>query len=462
MAHVTDVRVPSAPSLGDGAHRLFLRLCTSNPFYVLSAGFFLAGLWISFGGQTQTEETWALMAGLAGYTLLLAVTAFGLVRFCKLWDDLRTVLLLVVLMFVAMSVTFDEMLVQAQDSGIAFYVGGFLFAVAVTETLLRGIRLRLPALYRGPYYLLLGLFFLYPLLLTPLVHEERNEARLWAVFGFAPAAALIFLTLLPAVRRGPVYVRDNGSPWPWPLYPWVLFGVLGVAVAGRAWLLCVSMDLLPLGHGGRVIFGPYFLVPLALAIEVLLLEAGIVSRNRRMQTIALLAPIFLILLSVTGLRFDPIFKGFLVIFTERLGADPLYVTLGISAVYYGYAMVRRVRGAAEGLTGALAALAVVSSESLVRGGLFVSPRPEPILAIAFVQLALGLGRRTVWRCLVGAAALIAGWIPFLARGYSSVRQWVTGLDYLAVSLALFGLALGISLTKAGLLTRWRKAPDTTE
>jgi hypothetical protein len=56
-------------------------ICTNNPFYVLSAGLFLAGLWVSFGNQGETdniqaEETLALMSWLAGYTLLLAGTAY--------------------------------------------------------------------------------------------------------------------------------------------------------------------------------------------------------------------------------------------------------------------------------------------------------------------------------------------------------------------------------------------------
>ena len=50
----------------------------------------------------------------AGYTLLLAGAARLLVRFANAWDDVPTVLLLVVLLFPATSVTFDEMLVPSQ------------------------------------------------------------------------------------------------------------------------------------------------------------------------------------------------------------------------------------------------------------------------------------------------------------------------------------------------------------
>src|SRR5882757_5771184 len=58
----------SAPRAG--ARSLLRWVCTNNPFYVISAGLFLAGLRISFGEQAEAIETWALMSGLAGYTLL--------------------------------------------------------------------------------------------------------------------------------------------------------------------------------------------------------------------------------------------------------------------------------------------------------------------------------------------------------------------------------------------------------
>ena len=100
-------------------------------------------------------QTWSLMSGLAGYTLLLAITACLLVRFGNVWDDVRTVLLLVVLMFLATSVTFDDVLVNHPERGAVCCLGGLLFAVVVSEGLLRGTRLQLPAGFRLPYYLIL-------------------------------------------------------------------------------------------------------------------------------------------------------------------------------------------------------------------------------------------------------------------------------------------------------------------
>jgi hypothetical protein len=424
-------------------------ICTNNPFYVLSAGLFLMGLWISFGAQSEEVQTWALMSGLAGYTLLLAVTACLLVRFGNVWDDVRTLLLLVVLMFLATSVTFDEVLVFDPERGFICYLLGLLFAIVVSEGLLRGMRLQLPACFRAPYYLILALFFVYPLALRPLLAEPRSEALTWGLFGFSPIVGLIFLTLLPAIRRGPECVRDNGSPWRWPLYPWVLFGVLGFAVPARSFLLCWSMQLLEGGDRERVVFGPFFLVPFGLAIAILLLEMGLVSRRRSVQGIALVLPVALTVLTLLGQRDAQIYQEFLQTFTARLGIDPLLATLLSSAGFYAYAAVRGVPLATEALTAALVALSVVGPDTLQSGEL-VSPLSTPIVMAMLLQLALGVWRRNAWRCLIGVSlAPAAFW-----RGYFSARQFVAGLDHILMSLALFALAILVSLAKSGLLARW--------
>jgi hypothetical protein len=414
---------------------LLRRICTKNPFYVLSAGLFLIGLYLSFGEQAGDVDTWALMSGLAGYTLLLAATACLLVRFGNVWDDVRTVLLLVVLMFLATSVTFDEVLVLGPARGLVCYAAGLLFAVAVTEGILRGTRLRLPPWFRLSYYLILVLFFAYPPALTTLLAEPKSEALMWGLFGFSPAAALAFLTLLPAVRRGPDYVRDNGSPWPWPLYPWTLFGLLGFAVPARAFLLCWSMHLLSGTDRDHLIFGPYFLVPFGFAVAVLLLEAGLVGRRRGPVLLALALPAALAVVASVGHRPDDIYQGFLATFMERLGGSPLWVTLLGSLAFYAYAALRRVPLAVEALTAAVTALAVVGPRTLDLDTL-VAPQPAPLLAAAALQLGLGAWRRDSWHCLLGAMVLAPAAVWALA--------WPSELEALRVP-AVFHLALAGAL-----------------
>src|SRR5262249_32012967 len=136
--------LPAAPGLLQSTRGLIRWICTKNPFYVASALCVLVGLWVSFGAQARVEQTWALMLGLAGYTLLLAVPAVLLVRYGGIWEDVRTVLLLVVLMFLATSVTFDDALARTPELGITCYVAGFLFAALLSAAMLRGMRLVLP------------------------------------------------------------------------------------------------------------------------------------------------------------------------------------------------------------------------------------------------------------------------------------------------------------------------------
>ncbi|MBV8126115.1 MAG: hypothetical protein JO114_00460 [Planctomycetaceae bacterium] len=100
MSVLANARISgSEAGLADSSRSLIRWLSCNNPFYAISALLVCLGLWVSFGGQAQAAQTWALMAGMTGYTLLLAVTACLLVRFLGVWDDVRTVMLLTVLMF---------------------------------------------------------------------------------------------------------------------------------------------------------------------------------------------------------------------------------------------------------------------------------------------------------------------------------------------------------------------------
>jgi hypothetical protein len=423
---------------GGGPRDLIRWVCTKNPFYVLSAGLFLAGLWISFGNPNEDEETWALMAGLAGYTLLLAVTACLLIRYGHVWDDVRTVLLLVVLMFLATSVTFDEVLIIDPVRGFVCYLGGFLFAILVSEAVLAGIGLRLPALFRIPYYLILALFFLYPLALRPLVDSDwpRWENLMWGLFLFSSVAGLVFLTLLPAIRRGPAYVEDNGSPWRWPLYPWVLFGMLALAVPARSFLISWSLHPLALVNVTYFVFGPYFLVPFGFAIAILLLEIGLVSGRREALWLALAMPAGLIMLAVAGQRPDPVYLEFRAMFTQQLGADPFFLTILASTVFYFYAVCRRVPLAGEAMTAALALLAVVGPRSMDSGE-FISPQPWAIILAALWQLGVGVWRRQSLRCLLAGSGLLAVDTAMLIN--ANVSPILTGL--IVFHLALSGILI---------------------
>jgi hypothetical protein len=321
----------------------------------------------------------------------------------------------------------------------------------VTEGLLRAIRLRLPLLFRVPYHLTLMLFFLYPVMLSPLLQVPHSEVLMWGLWGFAPAAGLVFLTLLAAIRRGPDYLRGNGSPWPWPYFPWSVFVFLAVAVGGRAFLLCWSLHQLP--SNSELIFGLYFLVPFGFAITILVLELGLVAHNRVTQWVALGLPAVLLVLAAVGHRGDAIYAEFLRHFYDRLGGMPLFLTLVVAAGFYLYAALRQVPFALDCFTAAVALFSVVGPDTLTVSDV-TTIRPAPIAAAALLQLGLGLWRWNAWRLAVGVTVPV-GWVGLVSwRGYRELRSEVAGLDYLVVSLLLLPIAVLISLGKAGVLDRW--------
>jgi hypothetical protein len=383
--------------------QIFRWVYVHNPFYLISAALVFWGLRSSFDARAGAIQTVALMLGLTGYTLLLAVTTWLVLRLGRVWEDGRSQLLLIVLMFLAISVSLDDALATNPRVGEVCFLGGLLFAVATSEALLRGLGIRLGLLFRLPYYLILALFFLYPVLVERVPVDPFSAEYPWLLFAFSPVAGLCFLTLLPAIRRGPDYVRDNGTPWSWPWYPWVVFGLLGLGVCQRGLYLCVSMHQ---AGGFATIFAPYFLVPFVLVAGILLLEIGLVSRASGVLRVALAVPPVALLLASTERVGGDVALGFLADFTQRLGGSPFYLTLLAAIGFYVWAMLRRVRPASELLIVAVALLAVIGPKTSGPSAL-AGTWTVPLLLAGGLQLALGLSRRSSVHCLAAAGWWLA-------------------------------------------------------
>lgn len=394
----------SEREVGEAVRDLVKWLYTNNPFYVLSAWLVFFGLRSSFDTTGDTFQTTALMIGLTVYTVLLAVSACFLVRIGKVWDDVRSMLVLVVLMLLAISVCFDDTLASNPSVGTFYCLTGLVFSVLVSEGLLFGMPLRLPAGFRVPYYLLLTLFFLYPIALSPLFYEPNAPKLQWGLFSFSTVAGLLLLTLLPAVRRGPEYVRDNGSPWPWPWYPWILFCTLALGVLGRAYYLCISLHFV---GDGTNIFGTYFWVPFLLALNVLFLEIAIVSRRSVALRIALAAPVVTLLAAIAGestllanLRFPERFA-------ETLGGAPLFLTLIATTAFYALCTLRRVPHAVDALSICLVLFSVCGPATANPGtAALTSPRGFPFVFIAVIQFCMAIRQRNAVRSVLSVACVL--------------------------------------------------------
>ncbi len=396
-------------------------LYTHNPFYAISASLVFWGLQSSFDLHIYTFQTFAMMGGLVGYTLVLSLAAFVVIRFGKVWDDGRSLLLLVILMLLAISVSFDVALARNLRNGTLCCVGGLLFSAVATEGLLRGLAIRLPALFRLPYYLVLGLFFLYPVALRWTLSDDPDTPGIqWALLAFPSLAAILCLSLLPAVRRGPQYVRDNGTPWPWPWYPWTGFFVLGLGICGRSYYLCMSMHQ---AGGFTTIFAPYFIVPFLLAANVLLLEGGLAARSVAATRVAMLAPAGLILLAMVPPSGKVSVRFLHEILFGTIGAGPLFLTTLAVAAFYGWAILRRVSYAVEALSAVLLILSVVGPKTVNEATIYVPPQAFPILVIGVIQVLLACA--TAQR-----AALVCGSVLRRCRRSAGVpRDCVHGVPW---------------------------------
>jgi hypothetical protein len=378
-------------------------LYTHNPFYLLSAGLILYGFHVSFRpAPGELINPWALMAALCSYTLLLAVTAWLIIRLGRVWDDTRSIVLVVLLLLVAVSVSFDEMINTSPGQAYGLILFGLGFALTVSEGLLRGLALRLPGLFRAPLYAVLTLFFVYPLIVSPETTGLSPAAIDFRIFLFPVVAGGTFLTLLPAIRRGARYVGNEHTPWKWPWFPWTAFAFLALGVCLRAYGLSLSFSP---ARGMESTFGPYFLVPFLFALAVLVLEMGIVERSLRLKTLALVMSPGLLLLAFPGSEGSAPYRAFLGLVVEQIGS-PVFFTLGALLLFYTYARLRKVPRSEWAFAGTLL-LAVVIDRRTVSLATLATPQWWPLALLAGVEVSLGVARRNSLRTFAGAVCATA-------------------------------------------------------
>jgi hypothetical protein len=417
-------------------HRIYIH----NPFYLLSVAFVLHSTRLWLNTHSWPYDPWPLMDIVGGYIVLVAVVGSLVIRWGKAWDDARSIFFILLLLFVELSLTFDPVLVPRPRLGLLLLVIGWTLAVAVSEGVFWTLRIRLPVLFRGPYHLILVLLFLYPPLIVAGLRTETVSA-IWRIWAFSPVSGVALLTLLPAIRRGPSYVRENGTPWNWPRFPWCLFVFLVFCLGARSYALTLSFDsVLTQGFHDAMrlesAFAPFFLVPLVLASGVLLLEAGLVSRSPRIQRLALLAPVLACVLSWSTSQPSVPAADFLRRFTVTLGS-PLWLAVWAGLFYFGYAWLRGVKEASQGVVAALLLLGVVSWRTLSLASLEWQSWPLWIVAALWSLRGIRF-RRARELFFAGVAGMVAARLDWLEHWH-----WLVRVGLPLQLIVLWAVVLGV-------------------
>lgn len=389
---------PSSVSFSSIVRLLYVQ----NPFYLIGTFLIIFGLQQCFGSDPSLSASGMLVVLLAAYTLLLAGAATVIIRCGQVWDDARTILLVIVLLFFMLSASLDVHLLSMPLAGSLLLAGGLAFSIGVSEALLRGLRIGLAGRYRGPYYAILALLFLYPLAPAWITYFGLYGARTWVLLAFPSLAALALLTLLPAARTPAEREPATGTPWRWPYYPWSLFVYLTIGLAIRSWWLAYSFET---SHDNDDYFQPYFLLPLVLAWSALVLEMGLARRSHGAMAAGMVLPLAGLALGFLGPGRTPEQVRFLD--NLALLGTPAQLAVWSLLLFYAWAWLRKVR-IAEGFVVVLGLVSAVVNRTTYDWFSLGSPHPLPLAAVAGGLAILAIRRKSTWRAVAAGAMAVIG------------------------------------------------------
>lgn len=325
-------------------------LYTQNPFYLISCFLILYGLQVAtLSSSDLFSRSIFLTLSIASYTLLMAVTCIGVVRLGKVWEDARSIFLVVVISQVALSSALDELCVSDWSTASGLLAAGGVFTVLITEFVFRACRVRFPGWYRLSLYAFMLVFFGMPVLLGHAVGERSDRLASWGAPIFSSLIALALLVAIPAIRKGSSYVTNNGTPWRWPLFPLSVFVILVVLAGIRTHAIWMSFGF----FGASVRFEPFLLFPIALAIFVLVVESehGKPATGRSYAAMGL-APLLLICgTSNHGSTFLPLRADMQTYF----GSAQTIILVALVG-FYLYVWLRGLKGSEFAVTATLLAL----------------------------------------------------------------------------------------------------------
>lgn len=427
-------------------------LYTQNPFYLLSVCFVLHGTGLQMNGSHEQHEPLPLFLLICGYILMMSLTAVTVIRKARLWEDARSILLLVPVLLVELSLTLDDPLITDPVLGRMLVVGAFLFSVTVFEILLHGLKLKLPRLYRLPLHALMGLIILYPLFIIPAIHHPDSTLSVpWRNYLFGPIAAAAILALIPAIRRGAEYVRENGTPWSWPLYPWTIFVFLILAVGARGYSFTLSFDpvLEQSFHQAMALestWGWYFLAPILMSVAFLIMEFGIVTKRAGVSFCSMLIPLGTCWMVFTEGNQSLPYHQFLAEFTAVL-PSPLFLTLCAATGFYFLALMRHQPLGVPLFVTSLLAFSIIGTDTIDDATL-TKFQPLPLMLAGTVLIAKAVFEGRSVRFVLGCL-MVTVWFCTAMEPY-----W----DHLWLGLILFHGSV-LTFLIAGVFFRDQAAPD---
>ena len=350
-------------------------LYNQNPFYLISAAVILYGFRTATQEATFASNPWFLASLFVGYTTLLALTAWLIVRFGRVWDDARSIFLVLLLLFMALSASFDGLFATNPTTAIALAAAGFTFAVVICEALVWSLGIRFRALFRGPLYAMLAISFFYPFLfsLQESIRPDLDSRFVILLFPFLVSATI--LSLIPAIRKTKNYASKNGTPWNWPLYPYSLFFLAIVGLIGRTVMMGLSFD--PSAANGML--GTWMFVPIFLSVVWLIFEIGTVEESDDLQFLSMMLMPIAIALAIPWPFFSN--TNFYDQLTGQIGSPVWMTTLAVITMYF-VAWIEKVENAGFFLTMALVGTAMIEQNgSLVEDFASIQGWPWLILAV---------------------------------------------------------------------------------
>jgi hypothetical protein len=275
--------------------------------------------------------------------------------------------------------------------------------------------------------------FAYPAWLGHLSLEHRDSEMSAYVLGFSTIAAVLFAAMARASRRRGQDVKNNGTPWGWPLYPWSLFVLVGVGVVLRAYAMSMAFDPTKSATTG---FQAYFLIPLLLSWFLLWTEGADHAKPCR-QAFAVVVPLLLLLLALPGPGKSVSQLRYMELLQDAIGS-PIQITAGLLIVYFAYLGGRGIRLAETGLLICLSVLVVVGRNT-VDLKTATSLNVAPVAAAVVVLVLTSLWQRSAPRLGVAAVIVIAG-LSYAWRH----TDFIALNGYLPIHLAFFAMmSLGL-------------------